>query len=119
MAQALAVPFKAKRPARTQKCARCGATAQHWHHWVGARSIRGYARSRQQWLLRDPALVRRFLTALLTDERNLSAFCRACHEAGDPLLGGGFTAADVPASAHAFAAELGPEWSERLRRAYQ
>lgn len=118
MAQALAVPFKAKRPARTQKCARCGATARQWHHALGAQHLRTYMRGEAQRRRLEPDTVMREMRRLLADERNTVPYCGVCHSAGDPLLGGGFTAADVPASAHAFAASLGPEWSERLRRAY-
>jgi hypothetical protein len=117
MAEALATPFRAKRPARTQKC-RCGATATVHHHWLGATYLRTYMRGVAQRDGLDPEAVRRELRWLLADERNLTAYCHRCHEAGDPVLGGGFRARDVPASARMFAAGLGAEWAERLRRAY-
>lgn len=107
--------FKARRPARTQPCAcGCGERAAHWHHWLEQEHIRVYARG-----LRLPDQAHdKLLRALLRDERNLSAYAAGCHL--DTREGQtGFTAEDVPASAHQFAAELGPEWAERLRREYR
>lgn len=113
------VRFRAKTPARARQCERCagqehsrGATCHH--HWLAQEFIRVYVRGLR--LPEDRA--RRLLGALLADERNLSPLCTPCHEEHEQTTVVVFTAADVPASAHEFAAELGSEWAERLRRAY-
>jgi hypothetical protein len=112
------VRFVAKRPARTQKCFRCGARAAHWHHWLPQQAIRVYAAYDRtvRWLTEDEH--RLLLRRLLRDERNLSPVCAPCHmttKAGRDA----FTAAEVPARAREFAAELGAEWAEKLGRRYR
>lgn len=111
------VRFKARRPARKFRCSRrrCPRKADHWHHWLGQQHIKAYVRSLR---LRDEVEERRRLRQLLRDPRNLGAQCDRCHMDGEHSPWKGFTAEEVPESAHEFAAELGPEWAERLRRAY-
>jgi hypothetical protein len=109
MAEALQVPFRAKRPARTQKCVTCGRRAQAWHHWLPQAAIRGYARG---WAYEngvDAPTVKSTLRFLLQDERGLSPTCHDHHG----LLERNHT---PPESAFEFASELGPEWLARLQR---
>jgi hypothetical protein len=110
MAEALQVPFRAKRPARTQKCARClYHWAEHHHHWVRDRWIRDHMRARAKAEGLEPKYVRLILGRLLRDERNLWPVCRDCH----PFVERNHT---PPESAFEFASELGPEWLARLQR---
>jgi hypothetical protein len=109
MMEALQVPFRAKRPARTQRCVTCGRRAQAWHHVLPAQAIRGWARG---WAYRegiDAPTVKRALKNLLRDERNLVPTCHDHHD----LLERNHT---PPESAYRFAEELGPEWLARLQR---
>lgn len=55
---------------------------------------------------------------LIHDSRNLSAVCFGCHGNGSLEHAAPLRAVGPPASAFEFAAELGPEWLERLRRSY-
>ena len=108
------VRFKAKRPAGDFQCAKCPRRATSWHHLLAQQHIRSYAIT-----LRLPdAEERAVLRVLLPDERNLLPMCDTCHMAEEHSPRVVLTAADVPPAAHAFAAELGPEWAERLRRTY-
>lgn len=109
------VRFQAKEAARRGVCFRCRVRkADHWHHWTPQQHIRVYVRG-----LRLPETdARRLLRRLLRDERNLSRACRSCHLASEFAPDGRFTWEDVPGSAVEFAAELGPEWSERIRILY-
>lgn len=68
----------------------------------------------------EPRAVRRRLKRLLADERNLVALCHDHHREVEAWMdgSGGRDGWRVPADAVAFAAELGPEWEMRLRRAY-
>lgn len=118
MAQALAVPFKARMPARRQRCIICNRQAHSLHHWTSQHTLRIYMRGRAQAEHLTPEQTRAELRALLRDPLNLSPVCSWHHMGGDPVLGGGFRVADVPPSAWVFAAALGDEWSERLRRTY-
>lgn len=91
--------------------------ARQWHHWLGQSQIKAYVRSLR---IRDDVEQRALLRRLLHDRRNISPVCADCHAASDPTQGadGNWTADCVPKSAHEFAAELGPEWAEKLRRTY-
>jgi hypothetical protein len=106
----LAVEFKARRPARTQTCERCGERAAGtWHHWLGQselkRIMRGYARL-AGW---DPPDVAKRLRRWLRDERNLTAMCHDCHEAGENTITRRFTPSEVPLDAVSFCQELDNE----------
>lgn len=111
------VKFRARGRARDQVCELCAGVGPHraaqWHHWLPQQQIRVFVRGLR---LVDEEHDR-VLRELLRDERNLSALCVARHMDHE---GGGrpFARSDVPSSAFEFAAELGPEWLERLRRAY-
>lgn len=90
--------------------------ARQWHHWLPQERIRVYVDTLR---IRDESEERRTLQRLLNDRRNISPVCVGCHEQHEHSLHGvTFTAEHVPESAHVFAAELGPEWAERLRLAY-
>jgi hypothetical protein len=112
------VKFRPRRSAQTEPCARCSSPQQpcradDWHHWLAQQHIRVYVRGLRLSQASSRALLRR----LLHDARNLVALCRDCHAAHElrsrPLTGG-----EVPHVAWTFALELGPEWVERLHRAY-
>jgi hypothetical protein len=120
MRKALQVGFSARTPASEHACAwRCGRTATTWHHWLSQRKIRDAAMVWARRVSATPRETQDRLRDLLRDERNLSPFCVWCHLSNDPGANGhGFLASHVPASAHEFAAELGPEWAERLKAAY-
>lgn len=112
------VKFRPSRPARTEMCARCSTPgkprrADDWHHWLPQQHIRVYVRGLR--LSEDTS--RAWLRRLLHDSRNLVALCRACHfdhEGKARRLSG----EEVPHTAWTFALELGPEYVERLHRAY-
>jgi hypothetical protein len=109
------VRFRAKRAARERWCFRCGTRrGDGWHHWLPQEHIRVHVRGLR--LQEDEGT--RVLKALLADERNLSAACHRCHMDGEHDVVDYFTMEEVPVEAHVFAAELGPEWAERLRRMY-
>lgn len=102
-------------------CVKClsrgrSARAVNWHHWVPQQQLRVYVRG----LRLDEDARRGLLRRLLHDGRNISPVCGTCHDSHEaPGVGSErFSADDVPSSAREFAAELGPEWVERLRRAY-
>jgi hypothetical protein len=108
------VTFKARKPARTHRCFRCGDRATSWHHWLPQQAIRVYVRGLR---LTDEAS-RILLRDLLRDERNLSPACHHCNLAENDRSRP-FTASEVPASAREFAGELGPEWESKLARRYR
>lgn len=111
---ALDVPFVPERRAKLRVCERCGtARATGWHHWVPQQHLRAYVRSLRLPTPDGRALLRR----LIHDWRNLTALCDDCHGNGDETAA--LCAEDVPASAHEFAATLGPEWVERLAHRYK
>ena len=107
------VQFRAKTPASTFMCRRCGQhRASTWHHWLPVRKLREHVRSLR--LPHDEARV--LLSALIHDERNLSPYALTCHLAAENHAPP-FTRAEVPASAFEFADELGLVWLiERLYR---
>lgn len=107
------VVFRSPSPARLEPCAACRQRrAAHWHHWLSQERIRAYVRSLR---IRDDDEQRRLLKVLLHDRRNLSPVCVECHGTRTLEHARGLT---PPAAAFEFAAELGPEWQERLRRDY-
>lgn len=89
--------------------------AAHWHHWLEQQHL---ATVVQAMRLRDDRAEFRELHRLIHDERNLAPLCLACHGNTTTTHGAALTFADVPPAAFAFAAELGAEWLERLRRTY-
>jgi hypothetical protein len=120
------VPFKARTPARRHLCARgCGRRATGYHHLLAQQHLRTYVRGLARREGMAPGAVRQRLAALLRDERNLMALCQWCHMAHEHGAGPDRTrlrweeVARVAPAAEAFAGELGPEWLERLRRAYR
>jgi hypothetical protein len=127
LAAALAVAFKAKRPARTQRCFKCGARAHHWHHWVPAEHMRVWMRGLAREMGWGPREVRKRLRAWLRDERNLAAVCTGCH-GNTSTVHAEFHLALVPSSAFEFARELDDELEDagrpreafvRLERSYR
>lgn len=111
--EALDVPFRARRPARTQTCigrpgAPCGLRATAWHHWLAREHMRVYMRSLARALGMSPEMVKARLGTWLRDERNLSPMCHDCHQTGeqnDPYRGG-FTAVELRPSVWEFAREI-------------
>lgn len=117
--QARPVRFRARRRARDFRCFRatCPRHAAHWHHWLPQELIKVFVDTLR---IRDDDEERAALRELLRDERNLSPVCAGCHFTHEHpgVDTQRFGADDVPPTAHEFAAELGPEWAERLRRMY-
>lgn len=119
MEWALDAPFKAKAPARTQKCT-CGAKpkphrATTYHHWLPQKTLRQHARSWAREVNASPENVRAYLYGLLRDERNLTPMC---HQTNLDLENWSTKRPTPPKSAYEFAAELGEEWLVRLERSY-
>jgi hypothetical protein len=108
-------------PLAGRSCAIClrldrSRPARQWHHWIAQQHIRAYVDSLR---IRDETQERAVTRRLLHDERNLSPVCFACHDSHENVANGPkFTAADVPESAHAFAAELGAWYVARLEHDY-
>lgn len=110
------IGFKPAVSARRHRCVRCERRrADEWHHFLPQAQIKRYVLGRLRELGIERAI--ELLRGLLADGRNLVALCRDCHDAHEHTSAR-LTAEDVPSVAHEFAAELGPEWSERLRRMY-
>jgi hypothetical protein len=120
MADALRVPFKARTPARLERCVRCNRQARSWHHWTSQAALRAFIRGEAQRRSLEPVAVRAMLRDLLRAGSNLSPCCSTCHMALEAWMcgQGGRDGWRVPDAAVAFAAELGPEWRERLVRLY-
>jgi hypothetical protein len=120
MADALRVPFKARSPARLERCVRCNRQAHSFHHWLPQAALRAFMRGEAQRRSLEPSEVRGMLRDLLRARSNLSACCAPCHMALEAWMcgEGGRDGWHVPDEAVAFAGELGPEWRERLVRLY-
>lgn len=106
------VEFRARVPANRGTCFRCARTARHWHHVLTQEQIRTFVRG----LRLPPDDHDAVLRELLGDERNLVRVCVVHHVAVED--GSVALLAEDLSAAEGFAAELGPEWLERLRRRY-
>lgn len=112
MAEALRVPFKAKRPARTQRCQRCNLPlsarprAETWHHWVPQSLLRVAMRGYAQHMGWSPERARKLLASWLRDERNLTPMCGSCHDDGEHTGSRCFYREEVPERAWQFARAL-------------
>lgn len=120
MADALRVPFKARTPARLERCVRCNRQAHSFHHMLPQAVLRAYARGEAQRLALEPVAVRAMLRDLLRARPNLAPVCELHHRELEAWMcgAGGRDGWHVPDEAVAFAGELGPEWKERLVRLY-
>jgi hypothetical protein len=106
MLEALQVPFKAKRPARTQACFKCGKRAAHWHHWVPQEHLRVMMRGLARVMGWEPETVRKNLRRWLQFEANLSPVCLSCHGNTGTSSHAEFTPDEVPERAVVFAREM-------------
>jgi hypothetical protein len=114
------VEFKAPGAARELYCVRCERRARKrrarsWHHWVPQQALRRHAAAERL----DENEERRLTRKLINDPRNVSPVCGECHVDHEaPMPRDPFLAQDVPASARAFAAELGEPFVALLERLY-
>lgn len=104
--EALQTPFKAKRPARTRACFKCGRTAVHWHHWVPQEHLRVMMRGLARVMMWEPEQVRKSLRTWLRAEANMSPVCLGCHGNTGTATHAEFTPDEVPERAVTFAREL-------------
>jgi hypothetical protein len=120
MADALRVPFKARSPARLERCVRCNRQAHSFHHWLPQAALRTFMRGEAQRRALEPVEVRAMLRDLLRARANLVPVCAFHHGELEAWMcgAGGRDGWRVPDAAVAFAAGLGAEWRERLVRLY-
>lgn len=113
-----ATRFRAKAPANDHYCAACRRRrASTWQHWTTQESLRNHVRAIAKDRHYTPRVAGQVLAMLLNDERNLSPFCLPCNM-GDHSAAGNVPKVPPPPAAFEFAAELGEDMLERLRRSY-
>jgi hypothetical protein len=97
-----------------KQCAKCRRRGCQGHHVLGQQHIHDHVRS----LRLDPDEAYRLEERLLSDRRNRLPLCPDCHYTHEYAPSGRLTRSYVPASAWAFARELGTWAVVRLESDY-